>query len=358
MSPMLLLALVGGAIADSYDRRRILVFTQAVMMSTALGLAWAARSDEPQAWILLAMVSIFGIAGSLGHPAMATIVPSLVRREDLSGAISLQSTQMNFSRVVGPAIGGLILPLVTTSGIFLINAVTYLFFIGVIFAVPRPPRIESTEAGWHRLLGGFRAARADPVVGRSLITMTVISLLCLPFVGLLPVLAAENLKLDLTGDPAYGFFYACFGVGATAGAFSVGTWLSNTPRHRTIRWGLAGWSVTLALFGVNRSLMVGFVLATIVGGFYFVTVTSINTLLHEQVADEVRGRVMALWMMAWGGTVPFGLMIGGQIAEMASMTVVTLYGAFFLAVLAAFTQLDPVKLSRPRQTVRGRARVH
>ena len=355
MAPMLLLSLVGGAIADSRDRRRILVATQSAMLGAALGLAVVARDQTPRAWMLLALVAVFGVANSLGHPAMSTMLPHLVDRKDLSGAVALQSTQMNFSRVVGPAIGGLILPIVMTSGIFLINAVTYLFFIAVIFFVPRPPRVVSSEDGWHRLLGGFRAAKADPIVGRTLVAMTVISLLCLPFVGLLPVLAAENLGLDLTGDPAYGFFYACFGIGATLGALSVGTWLASRPRHVTIRFALAGWSVSLALFGLNRSVAVGFVLATVVGGFYFVTVTSLNTLLHEQVPDEVRGRVMALWMMAWGGTVPFGLIIGGQIANATSMTVVTLYGAFFLAVLAVFTRLDPIRLHRPRQTVRGRA---
>ena len=353
--PMLLLSLVGGLLADTFDRRRILVVTQSSMLIVALGLAWMASGDDLRPVTLLTLVGLLGIANALGHPAQATMIPHLVERRDLGGAVALQSTQMNLSRVIGPAIGGLILPLVAVTGIFLLNAGTYLAFIVVIYLIPRPPLPVRTDDGFHRVLGGFAAARRDPLVGRILLTMTAISLLALPFVGLMPVLAAENLGLDLTGDPAYGFLYAAFGVGAAGGALSVGTWLARHPRHLAVRFAMAGWAVTLALFGLNRSVALAFPLAVVVGLCYFVTVTSLNTLIQEQVDDAVRGRVMALWIMAWGGTVPFGLMIGGQIAAATSITVVTLYGSAVLALLAAFTRLDPDRVRGPHQTSRGTA---
>lgn len=348
--PMLVLSLVGGAIADLYDRRRIMVLTQSAMLTVALALAVMARTDALRPAMLLGLVGLLGIANALGHPAQATMIPHLVSREDLGGAVALQSTQMNLSRVIGPAIGGLILPLVTIAGVFLLNASTYLLFIVVLYLVPRPPLPVRPDGGERRVLGGFLAARDDPLVGRILLTMTALSLLALPFVGLLPVLAAENLGLDLTGDPAYGFLYASFGVGAAAGALSVGTWLAGRPRHLAVRLSMAGWSVTLAAWGLNRSVALAFPLAVVIGFLYFVTVTSLNTMIQEQVADAVRGRVMALWIMAWGGTVPFGLMIGGQIAAATNMTVVTLYGAVVLALLAAFTTLDPARIRSRRRT--------
>lgn len=356
--PMLVLSIVGGALADTFDRRRILVVTQSAMLAVAIALAVAGATDGLRPATLLALVALLGIANALGHPAQATMIPHLVERRDLGGAVALQSTQMNLSRVIGPAIGGLILPLVTISGIFLLNASTYLLFIVVLYLVPPPPLPERAEDGKRRILGGFAAAREDPLVGRILLTMTALSLLALPFVGLMPVLAAENLGLDLTGDPAYGFLYAAFGVGAAAGALSVGTWLAGRPRHLAIRFSLASWSVTLAMWGLNRSVPVAFPLAVIVGFLYFITVTSLNTLIQEQVDDAVRGRVMALWIMAWGGTVPFGLMIGGQIAAATNMTVVTLYGAVVLAVLAIFTQLDPARVRGRRRTSPDTAPAH
>ena len=358
--PMLLLSLVGGALADIYDRRRILVLTQAAMLAVSVALAVAGGLDELRPAMLLGLVALLGIANALGHPAQATMVPHLVGRRDLGGAVALQSTQMNLSRVIGPAIGGIILPIVTISGVFVLNAATYVLFIVVIYLVPRPPMPIHHEGAERRVLGGFLAARQDPLVGRILLTMTALSLLALPFVGLLPVLAAENLGLDLTGDPTYGFLYAAFGVGVAAGALSVGTWLAGRPRHAAIRASMAGWAVLLALFGLNRSVPLAFPLAVGVGFVYFVTVISLNTMIQEQVDDAVRGRVMALWIMAWGGTVPFGLMIGGQIAAATSMTVVTLYGAAVLAVLAIVTNLDPARLGHPAspRTTPGTAPAH
>ena len=113
---------------------------------------------------------------------------------------------------------------------------------------------------------------------------------------------------------------------------------------------MAAWSVTLAAWGLNRSVALAFPIAVVVGFLYFVTITSLNTMIQEQVDDTVRGRVMALWIMAWGGTVPFGLMIGGQVAAATNMTVVTLYGAGVLAALAAFTTLDPARIRQRRRT--------
>lgn len=348
--PMLVLSLLGGALADLYDRRRIIVFTQVAMLAVAVALTVLARTDDLRPATLIVLVGFLGIANALSHPAQATIAPHLVAREDLGGAVALQSTQMNLSRVIGPAIGGLILPLVTIAGIFLLNASTYLLFIVVMYLIPRPPLPARPSGGERRILGGFLAARDDPLVGRILLTMTALSLLALPFVGLLPVLAAENLGLDLTGDPVYGFLYAAFGLGAAAGALSVGTWLAGRPRHLAVRLAMAGWAVTLAAWGLNRSVLVAFPLALVVGFLYFVTVTTLNTMIQEQVGDAVRGRVMALWIMAWGGTVPFGLLIGGQVAAATNMTVVTLYGAAVLALLAAFTSLDPARIQARRRT--------
>ena len=272
----------------------------------------------------------------------STLLPHLVGRRDLAGAVSLQSVQINLSRVVGPAIGGVILPFVHASGVFEINALTYLFVIGALFMIPAPPRIRAAESGWRRLSSGFQIASRDPLLRRILLTMTTLSFLCLPFIGLMPVLASRNLGISLGGSPTYGLLYASFGLGATLGAISVGTWLASRPRHTMIRIALGVFAVSLAAFGANRWLPLAFPLVFIVGASYFLAVTVLNTLLQENLADEVRGRVMALWIMAFGGVIPFGLLWGGQLAQRTSMTVVTSIGAVVLAVLAVTTDLRPV----------------
>jgi MFS family permease len=301
-----------------------------------------ARAPRPSTTALLLCSLALGIGNALNNPVQSTLLPHLVGRRDLAGAVSLQSVQINLSRVVGPAIGGVILPVVHASGVFTINALTYLFVIGALFMIPPPPRVRAAESGWRRLSSGFQIASRDRLLRRILLTMTTMSFLCLPFIGLMPVLASRNLGLSLRGSPTYGLLFACFGFGATVGAISVGTWLAASPRHLVARAGLATFAVSLAAFGANHLLPLAFVLVFIVGACYFLTVTTLSTLLQEHLTDEIRGRVMALWIMAFGGVIPFGLLWAGQLAQRTSMTVVTFIGATVLGALALVCDLRPV----------------
>jgi len=346
LTPLLLLSVVGGALADSVDRKWLLIGTQSEMIVASFALAWVARAPTPSTTGLLLCSLALGIGNALNNPVQSTLLPHLVGRRDLPGAVSLQSVQINLSRVVGPAIGGVILPLVHPSGVFIINALTYLFVIGALFMIPAPPRLRAAESGWRRLSSGFRIASRDPLLRRVLLTMTTLSFLCLPFIGLMPVLASKNLGISLRGSPTYGLLYAAFGLGATIGAISVGTWLASRDRPTLIRISLAGFSVSLAFFGANHLLLLAFPLVFVVGGFYFLAVTVLNTLLQQNLADEIRGRVMALWIMAFGGVIPFGLLWGGQLAQRTSMTVVTSIGAAVLALLAMSWTLRPVGVER------------
>ena len=346
LTPLLLLSVVGGALADAFDRRTLLLATQSWMIVMAFVLAWVAIDPTPRPAALLACALALGIGNALNNPVQSTLLPHLVGMRDLPGAVSLQSTQMNLSRVVGPAIGGAILPIVHASGIFVINGLTYLFVIGALFVIPRPPRVEAQESGIRRLSSGFQTAAADPLLRRILLTMTTMSFLCLPFIGLMPVLAAENLDISLRGDATYGLLYAAFGLGATTGAISVGTWLAVRSRELTIRIALGCFSVSLFAFGVNRWLPLAFPLAFAVGASYFTTVTSLNTLLQQHLDERVRGRVMALWIMAFGGVIPFGLLWAGQLAQRTSMTAVTTVGAVVLAALAVTNDLRPLVAAR------------
>ncbi|HUS21381.1 MAG TPA: hypothetical protein VMZ66_05130, partial [Aeromicrobium sp.] len=128
-------------------------------------------------------------------------------------------------------------------------------------------------------------------------------------------------------------------LGATTGAFSVGTWLAGKDLAVVVRFTLGAFALALGAFGANHFLPFAFPLAYAVGACYFTTVTSLNTLLQSSLAEAVRGRVMALWIMAFGGVIPFGLQWGGWLAQRTSMTVVTTIGAAVLLVLALTTDL-------------------
>ena len=339
LGPLLALSIVGGLLADTIDRKWLLIGCQVQQMVLSAVLAVVVAQDDPSRTALFVCVLGLGIGNALNAPTLSAVLPQLVGKKDLPGAVSLQSVQLNLSRVVGPAIAGLILPFVKTSGIFAINAATYLFAIGSLMMVTIPrPYPTFGEQGLRRLVGGFAVARRDQLVRRCLIGITSISFFCLPFIGLLPVIAGRNLDLDVEGTQ-YGVLFACFGLGAALGAIAVGTVLVHRSKAAAVRVGLLLFGITLGVFALLRHPLPAYPVLFFVGLFYFGTVTSLSTVLQSHLDESVRGRVMALWIMGFGGTVPIGLLVGGVLADRTSVTTVMLVGAVVCLVLAAVTDL-------------------
>jgi len=265
-------------------------------------------------------------------------VPSLVGQEDLGAAIALNSTMINGSRVIGPAIAGILYPVFGAAWMFTANAVTYIFVILALLVVRFPAVPKAAEQGWQRLMGGFRAARENVIVGRILLTLAVFSLFSLPFVTLFPALAEKD--LDLSSDSlGYGLLYAVFGLGACAGALSIGTVLANTVKMRLVRVGLLGFAVMMAIWGLLRDAAPAYPVVFLLGAVYFGTTTAMLTVLQTVLAEEVRGRVMALWFMAFGGMVAIAGLAFGPLLDATNGTVVLGIGAAVAALLAWWCDL-------------------
>jgi MFS family permease len=340
LGPLLILGLVGGVLADTLDRRWVLIAANTEQLVFSLVLAFVAAARHPNKSAVVLSVLLVGIGNALGAASLSALIPTLVPRRDLAGAVSLQSAQINMSRVIGPAIGGLLLGAVGFAWVFAINAVTYLLAIVTLVVVPSPPQERQRHVrGVRRLTAGLVTARTDPFVGRILLTITTFSLLCLSFLGLMPVLAERNLHVNSQG-PAYGALYACFALGASIGAVSVGTVFVSRPRGRIVRVGLATFAVSLMIFGLLRTALPAYPVALAVGATYFATVTGLSTALQEHLSDAVRGRVMALYTMGFGGTVPVGLLIFGAVADRTSVTTVVEIGAAVAVVMAAVFRLS------------------
>ena len=346
LGPLLFLATLGGALADIVDRRRLLVAMQLVQLVLSLVLAGLAAAVDPSRVAIVACVLAIGVANALSAPALSAVLPTLVPRPDLSGAVSLQSVQMNASRVIGPAIGGVLYPAFGAAPVFAVNALTYLFAVAVVWVTPFPRRAreQSEETRSRRLLAGFRTVRHDPLVRRVLSTMATMSLFSLAFVGLMPAIAAENLGMR-PRSLGYGLLYAGFGAGAALGAVSIGTILAGRSKPRIVRLGFVAFSVLLACFALVRTPPLAYPVAMLLGVAYFAVVTSLSTVLQEHLADHLRGRVMALWIMAFGGTVPIGVLAAGAVATHTSITAVVLFGAAVALVLAWYADL--VKAGAP-----------
>ena len=145
--------------------------------------------------------------------------------------------------------------------------------------------------------------------------------------------------MDVKGA-GYGFLYAIFGLGATVGAWSVGTILAGRPRRHTVRASLAGFAVALVVFGLLRDPIPAYPVVFLVGLTYFLTITSLSTMLQQHLEDEVRGRVMSLWIMGFGGTVPIGLLVAGALTAWISMSQLVVAGGLIALVLAIVARLN------------------
>ncbi|NNC79846.1 MAG: MFS transporter [Acidimicrobiales bacterium] len=330
--PLAILSLIGGSLADIMDRRLLLVVTQIWQAVWTLVLAWQLVDGEISENRLLLLIFVIGLGQGLFAPVFTSALPAISEKRNLRAAISLNSVQTNASRVVGPAIGGWLTSQFGFAEVFAINGLAYAFVIGALL-VTRIPRAGSTARSFSdRIFGGFRLAWRAPQVGRPLALMSLFALLCLPFIGQLPAIAEQQLGVD-SKSPEYGWFYAAFGVGALLGALLVATVLINADRGPLVKASLLGFSLSLTWLSFASSLVVGSAAIFAVGLFYFMLPTTLATAWQEHIDESVRGRVSAIWVLSFGGTVPIANLVAGQVVEITSLQAVLLFGAAAAIVL-------------------------
>ncbi len=340
LGPLLLFSVVGGMLADSFDRRKVLIVLSLQQAAFSGLLAFVTLPESPNRVLLVLVVLCVGIGNALYAPIFSAVLPVLVPRRDISGAISLNSVQMNASRVIGPAIGSAIYVRFGPSWVFLLSTLSYSAVIATLFRVRLPAAPAKGAQGLHRLLEGLQVARRDRVVGQCLIAIFTFSFLCLPFITQLPKISADHLSIDPKSS-AYGFLYACFGLGAVIGALSIGTVFAGASLARVTRRGMVGFAVMLVIFGSLRAPAPAYVAIVLLGGVYFAVITSLSTTLQRDLDDSVRGKVMALWIMGFGGTVPFGGLLGGWFIEVAGIVPMVLVGAAVAVLLAVVLDYRP-----------------
>ena len=327
LGPLLLLSIPGGVLADKFPRRPWMIIMQSEQLILSLFVAFLVSRDAPLMALFGAQLLI-GIGNALNAPAMQGTVPNLVPKEDLPGAISLNSVMINGSRVIGPVIAALLMARgVTAPQIFVLNAVTYLFVIYAIVRVTIPKIGKATEArGWANVMTGIRIARRRTVLSRLLIGMTLFSFACLPFVGLFPTIARLNLGMAPTGT-TYKWLHATWGLGACLGALSIGTVLSQADKRRLITPFFLGFAACLGVFALLRRDTAAFPVGFLLGFFYFGLATSMLTIVQQNLRSSERARVMSLWFMAFGGMVAIGNLVFGPVIDAIGARPVLLFGS-------------------------------
>ena len=366
LGPLLVLSIPGGVLASRVRRAPLLVSMQSLQLVFSLVLAWLVHRNASILALFLANLGV-GIANALNAPAFQSTFPMLVDRRDLPGAVALNSTQLNGSRVVGPVIAALLGLLgVTVPQIFVINAATYLFVIAAILIIDMPPPTGSVGAhGWRELTAGLSIARRRPILGRLVLTMTAWSFLPLAYVGLFAHITERNLHIDPLNGSQYKWLYAVWGVGALAGGVAVGTVFAQADKRRLIAPGLVGFAVMLAVFAMLTNAAVAFPVVLVLGFFYFFTATAMITVFQQNMTNAERPFVMPLWFMSFGGTVPIGNLVFGPVMDRIGTRPVMLAGAVVSLYLARMCDLrrlqagsdplepgDPAPLDEKRITTR------
>jgi len=349
--PVFLLGLPAGAWADMMDRRRLLIFTQTWMLVAAavLGAVTVAGVVGP-GW-LLAMTFALGLGSALNGPAWAATIPELVSREELAAAVALNSVGFNLARAVGPALGGIVLAASNAGVVFLLNAVSFLGVIVVLW-LWRPQPVERNEEGLRlAMTTGLRYIRSAPLYHAVLIRTGIFTVAGSALWAMLPVVASQNLGSTATG---YGLLLGSLGIGSAIGASVLAPLRHRFSPDHLVTGGVLLFGVATAILAlVNIFAVVAF--GMLLGGIAWVTVMSTFSVC-AQVAPPVavRARALAVYLLVFQGAMALGSGVWGALSGRAGVRSALLVACAAL-LIAVFNRgrltLDPEEVEAPPDTV-------
>lgn len=312
--PYALFGLFGGALADRIDQRRLLMATQSALMLSAGTLAILALSGHASAWQVYLLAGVNGMVTVFDTPARQSFTIQMVGREELPNAIALNSSLFNASRIIGPAIAGLLIAVAGVGICFLLNAFSFLAVIGALWLMRERElfpvdRDETVQNVLRRAGEGLRFAWHMPLLRTVLLMMLFISTIGINFNVLLPVLTSATLK---AGPAVFGVLSATFGAGALVGALFSAT--LGRASARALLTGAALFSAAELVLAPLRVVWAAAVVLIVVGFAFSLYSSQSNAALQLSTPDRLRGRVMGIYGYVFFGTAPLGGMLAGWLA--------------------------------------------
>lgn len=335
-TPFLLFSLFGGVLADRRDRRRILLLSQVVQLSTAFLLAGLIFTNHIQVWMILVLAVVVGFAQSFGGPAYQALVPTLVDREDLPNAVALNSIQFNLARVIGPVLAGIAFYKLGAAACFGLNGLSFFAVIVALLLLKRgAPTGAASGSVLQNLKAGLVAVR-DARGLRGLIGLSFVGSFCaFPLVTFLPVFAKDVFGQDAKG---YSALLAAFGIGAVCGALGTAGF-GHVKRRGALAVTMQMTFGALAVgFALSRIPWVSYVLLFGAGAAIVIVFAMFMTLVQQNADDAMRGRVVSVYSLAFRGAMPLGNLTAGFLATLMPAPWV-LVGNGTLLVLVGLTVL-------------------
>ncbi|MDR3404990.1 MAG: MFS transporter [Chthoniobacter sp.] len=334
--PMLVLSTWGGWIADRHPKRTVLVITQIVSMVLSLVLAFLVWSGRVQPWQIVVMAALGGVVMAFDMPARQSFVIEITSREDLKNAISLNSSMVNGARIIGPSLAGVFMAWYGVAFCYLADGLSFIAVIVGLLAMRLPKHVRKTHAGsgLDHALGGFRYVWNNPRALTILSLFTVVGIFGWSYSVLMPAFARDVLGL---GEKGYSALLAASGGGALCGALSVTAVSDRYAPRKLVLGGVWIFSIMLTLFAINRNYYVALPLLAGAGFGLMLFLSTSNSALQTSVPDEMRGRVMGVWALIFGGMMPFGSLEAGVLARVVGVPVTMIIGAIVCAIAAAVT---------------------
>jgi MFS family permease len=341
--PIILFSLIGGVFADRYDRRRTLLLSQYLQMSTSAMLAILMFFHVVQVWHILVLSFITGVAQSFGGPAYQSLIPSLVDKKDLPNAVALNSIQFNVARVIGPTLFGLMLTLFVKWGYsdpqamnacFALNALSFVVVINTLMML-RVKHIPPAKSGrvQEELKLGLSYVRHHGSLAALIVLAAATTFLGFALLTFLPIFAK---KVFQEGAETYTRLMAFSGVGSIVGALTV-AWLGKFPKMGwTALLVQAVYGLLIIAFAASRNLWLSYFLLFLTGAALMVVFSTVTSLVQMIAPNEMRGRVMSIYMLAFRGGMPLGSLASGYLATFIGAPMVIGINGALLVVVALY----------------------
>lgn len=314
--PVLLFSLFAGVIIDRFPKKKLLIITQSASMLITLILAILAFTGEIRYWHLIIMASAIGMANTLDMPARQSFVIELVGKEDLMNAIALNSTVFNISRIIGPAIAGILMEYSGVAFCFFANAISFgAVLISLFFIKPQKLENGEVEKGktiFQNIGEGLRYILRSEILFSTIIIMAIVGTFAPNFSVLIPVFTSKILHMKEAG---FGYLMSFMGVGSLFGAVYVAAFSRSGPKRIILRIVPVAVGLLLILIAfTDKFILTGLVLA--ITGFFFVMFSSSsNSALQLNTDNEYRGRVMSIYTLVFAGSTPIGNLFAGAMTQ-------------------------------------------
>ena len=332
--PIFLLSMVGGVLADRMDRRHLLLFSQVIQMTCAFTLAGLVASGVVHVWHILSLSFCVGVAQSIGGPAYQSLIPQLVKSEDLPNAIAMNSIQFNLARVIGPVLGGIALSKLGASWCFSLNGVSYVAVIITLLMIRSQfQKQDNPQRMLDSMKQGIAFIRERAAMGSLIVIAFLMTMLGLPLIVFLPVFARDIFHQGADGFTA---FLVASGLGSIVGALLVATFHHGRQKGRMAVVNLLLLGLVIVGFATSRTLWLSYGLLFIGSSLLISAFALISSLVQIIATDKMRGRVMSIYNVAFRGGMPFGGLISGKLAETYGVPTVVAANGALLACLGLY----------------------